>query len=432
MQILLVGLNHKTAPVEIRERLAFDTETAKQALITLKEKFPTGEFVLLSTCNRVELYSAFEKTDGPGATDLVRTLAEVRGVDFDGIRGHLTARRNQHAVRHLLTVTASLDSMVLGESQVSSQVREGYNLACEVESSGKVLNHLFHIAFATSKNVFSKTSISNHRTSVAGVAVELAKQLFDDIATAKIVVLGAGEMGELLVEHFLHIKCDHITVVNRTSHRSCSLASRLGVKSDTWENLELQLLGANIVVGAASANDGYLFDRKTFSKLMSKRRNKTLLAIDITVPRSFDPEINKIENVYLYCIDDLAQVVEKNIKLRQDDVENAVEIICQGVDNYMDWFSRRDIGPLIGKMKEAFDQIKANEMDKFFICEREEAHCKDVMNSTVNRVVNKLLHCVIRNIDQVAHQHNPHEAAKLAKSMLEHAESIIDEDRRKG
>ena len=165
---------------------------------------------------------------------------------------------------------------------------------------------------------------------------------------------------------------------------------------------------------------------------MNKRRGKTLLAVDITVPRSFDPAINKIENVYLYCIDDLAQVVEKNVKLREDDVENAVEIICQGVDRYMDWFSKRDIGPLIGKMKEAFDQIRANEMEKFFTAERQDAHCKDVMNNTVNRVVNKLLHCVIQNIDEVAYQHNPHEAAKLAKGMLEHAESIIDEDRQKG
>ena len=165
---------------------------------------------------------------------------------------------------------------------------------------------------------------------------------------------------------------------------------------------------------------------------MTKRRGKTLLAIDITVPRSFDPKINKIENAYLYCIDDLAKVVQKNIKLREDDVEKAVEIICQGVDGYMDWFAKRDIGPLIGKMKVAFDQIRASEMEKFFTAERQEAHCKDVMNATVNRVVNKLLHCVIQNIDQVAHQHSPHDAAKLAKGMLEHAENIIEENRLKG
>ena len=312
MQILLVGLNHKTAPVEIREQLAFDSETARKALLALKEKYPVGEFVLLSTCNRVELYSAFERNSGPNVTDIVRVLAEVRGFDFESIRGHLVAMRNHHAVRHLLTVTASLDSMVLGENQISTQVREGFGLACEIKSSGKVLNHLFHAAFTTSKNVFTKTSISNRRTSVAGVAVELAKQLFDDITTAKIVVLGAGEMGELLVEHFVHIKCSDITVVNRTAHKGCSLAARHGIKSDAWENLDEQLLEANIVVGAASANEGYLFDKKAFSKLMNKRRGKTLLAVDITVPRSFDPAINKIENAYLYCIDDLQHVVEKN------------------------------------------------------------------------------------------------------------------------
>ena len=432
MYILTVGLNHKTAPVEVRERLAFDRDACREGLGQLKQKYPDCEFVLLSTCNRVELYIATEKSSGITPTDIAGALTELCGADFEDIRKHFYVMRDQHAVRHLLTVTASLDSMVIGENQISSQVKDSYAIACDVKSSGKVLNHLFHFAFATSKNVFTQTSIANRRVSVAGVAVELAKQLFDDIQAAKIVVLGAGEMGELLVEHFLHIKCDDITVVNRTEHRGCSLANRHGVKSASWDQLEGQLVNANIIVGSASANEGYLFDKKGFSKVMSKRHGKTLLAIDITVPRSFDPAINKLENIYLYCIDDLSQVVQDNIKLREGDLEKAVEIICQGVSDYMNWFTTRDIGPLIGKMKQAFEQIRKGEMDKFFAGEREEACCKEMMDAAVNRVVNKLLHCVIRNIDYVAHQHSPTDAANLAKVILGHAEEIIDEDKQKG
>jgi len=431
MYILLVGLNHKTAPVEVREQLAFNPQASAEALKQFKHRHPDSEFVLLSTCNRVELYVAMKKTSSVSPTDIASSLAEMRGVEFSEFRKHLYIMRDQHAVRHLLTVTSSLDSMVIGENQISAQVREGYGIACDAKSSGKVLNHLFHAAFAVSKKVFTQTSIANRRVSVAGVAVDLAKQLFDDIRSAKIVVVGAGEMGELLVEHFLHIKCEDITVVNRTQHRGCTVASRHGIKAAPWDQLDSQLIDANIVVGAASANEGYLFEKDKFSEIMSKRRNSALLAVDITVPRSFDPYINKLEGVYLYCIDDLSQVVEKNIKLREGDLEKAVEIICQGVGEYMDWFARRDLGPLIGKMKYAFEKIQKAEMEKFFAGEREEACCKDVMDATVSRVVNKLLHCVIQNIDTVATQQGPGDAVRLAESILEHAQSVAGDERKK-
>ena len=202
MNIILVGLNHKTAPVEIREQAAFNEAASTEALKRLKQKYPSCEFVLLSTCNRVELYAAMDKRSDCSPRRLAAELAKIRDVDFDVLRKHLYVIRGRRVVRHLLTVTSSLDSMVVGENQISSQVRNSYRIACDAKSTGKVLNHLFHRAFAVSKKVFSSTSIAGRRISVAGVAVELAKQLFDDISRSKVVVLGAGEMGELLVEHF--------------------------------------------------------------------------------------------------------------------------------------------------------------------------------------------------------------------------------------
>lgn len=429
MQIILVGLNHKTAPVEIRERLAFTSDSAAGALTGLKVKYPACEFVLLSTCNRVELYCAIDPASEASPTDLARFLADDRQVSFDDFRKTLYVKRNEDCVRHLLTVTASLDSMVVGENQITSQVKDSFRLACGLKSSGKVLNRLFHSAFATSKSIFTKTSISNGRVSVAGVAVELARQLFEDVKKAKVVVFGAGEMGELLVEHFLHIKCDDIKIVNRSYDRGCLVARKHGIEVGNWDDLEEEIVGANIIVGAASAHGGHLFDKKMFSKIMKRRGSRTLLAIDITVPRCFDPSINKIEDVYLYSIDDLSQVVEKNIRLREGDIEEAVEIICENVSEFMNWFSRRDIGPLIGQMKKAFDQIRRDEMDKFFVGPRSDACCKDVMQSAVDRVVNKLLHCVIKNIDVVADEYGASDATELARNIVEHAEEIITDDK---
>lgn len=432
MEILLVGLNHKTASVDIREQLAFDEASTIDVLTQLKERYPTGEFVLLSTCNRVELYCAAQKDEVCSTEDLARFLSDYHNVAFEKFQRFLYISHNEDCVRHLLTVTSSLDSMVVGEPQITAQVKEGYRLGCEVGSSGKVLNRLFHCAFSASKDIYTRTSITNRRVSVASVSVELAKQLFADMASAKIVVIGAGEMGELLVEHLLGVKCNDITVVNRSGARARKLAGRLGIAAGEWANLDEQLIGANIVVAAATATQGYLFDKSTFRRIMDARRGRTLLVIDMAVPRNFEPAVNKIENVYLYSIDDLAQVVEQNIRLREDDIDEAVEIICEKVSEFMDWLESKDIGPLIGRIKVSFEQITQNELEFFFVGNRRDASCKEVMEATVGRIVNKLLHCVIRNISHVAKEHGSTEAAKLAGSIVEEAEDIAAEVRKQG
>ncbi len=425
MEVTLVGLNHKTASVDIRERLAFDQEATLAALKRIRTEFPQAEFILLSTCNRMELYSASVADQKPDTQDLIAFLADSRDVPAEEFRSFLYVRHDEDAVRHLLTVASSLDSMVVGESQIIAQVKHSYSLACQAESVGKILSHLFHTAFNTSKRIYTDTTISNRRVSVAGVAVDLAAQLFEDITKAKVVVIGAGDMGQLLIEHFLHIDCKDITVVNRSVQRGRSVAKRYNIAFSPWDDLNEELKGANIVVAAATAADGYLFNKSEFVKTMAARRRKTLLAIDIAVPRNFDPLINKIENVYLYSVDDLAQVVHENIKLRQEDVDEAVEIICEKVSEYTEWLRSIDIGPLIGQIKESFERIRHNELEKFFVGPRQDASCRDVMAATVSRVVNKLLHCVIKNINTVAKEQSPAHAAKLAGSIVEQAEEII-------
>lgn len=429
MQIILIGINHKTAPVDVRERLSYSAEHVCVALTRLREAYPGCEFVLLSTCNRVECYAVVDRAAGPTPAQLANWLADFRSVAFSKIEEFLYIKTNEDAVTHLFTVASSLDSMVIGESQITAQVKESYKIASTCQTTGKVLNRLFHDAFRTTKQIIAKTSISNRRVSVAGVAVGLARQLFSDIKSAKVVIAGAGQMGELLVEHFQHEKCRDITVVNRSQPRGCQIAQKHEVCNTSWESLDQEIIDANIVVGAASAAEGYLFSRDRIKSLMSRRRNQLLLIIDIAVPRSFEPAVGQIENVYLYSIDDLAQVAQDNIKLREGDLERAIGIICESVSIFMDWFGTRDVGPLMGQIREAFEKIRETEMEKFFVGPRQDAHCKELMDAAMGRVVNKLCHCVIKNIDLLSKEQGIREAEKFAQSIIENAKQIMSEEK---
>jgi glutamyl-tRNA reductase len=316
--------------------------------------------------------------------------------------------------------------MVVGEAEIIGQVKESYRLACAAKSTGKVLNRLFHCAFATSKKVYTTTSISSGRVSVAGVAVELAGQLFADISSAKVVVIGAGETGQLIVQHLLAAGARDITVVNRSYEKGLKVAEQYGITARKWEQLEEQLVGANIAIASASVQD-CLFDKESFSEIAARRRQAPILIIDIAVPRNFKPDVNELEDVYLYSIDDLAQVVERNRKARERDIARGMEIVRDNEADFMEWFGAKDIGPLIGRMKEQFAQIGKNELERFFVGARQEASCREVMEAMVGRVINKLLHCVIKNVDMVAKENGAAEAARLLDTIVRQAEQISSE-----
>jgi len=426
MKIVVIGLNHKTAPVEIRQNLAFDAARTTAALCELKRMYPQAEFVLISTCNRVELYCVSERAGGADADDLAKFISEFHNVELGKFRESLYAHRDGDAVRHLLTVASSLDSMVVGEAEIIGQVKESYRLACAAKSTGKVLNRLFHCAFATSKKVYTSTSISSGRVSVAGVAVELAGQLFADISSAKVVVIGAGETGQLIVQHLLAAGARDITVVNRSYEKGLKVAEQYGITARKWEQLEEQLAGANIAIASASVQD-CLFDKESFKEIAARRKQAPILIIDIAVPRNFEPHVNELEDVYLYSIDDLAQVVERNRKARERDIARGMEIVRDNAADFMEWFGAKDIGPLIGRMKEQFAQIGKNELERFFVGARQEASCREVMEAMVGRVINKLLHCVIKNVDTVAKENGAAEAARLLDSIVRQAEQISSE-----
>lgn len=430
MQIIAVGINHKTAPVHVREKLACDPALVPDILARLGNSYPCSEFVLVSTCNRIECYAAVPKAGGPTPLELAKRLADFRRVSFPEVENCFYSRINEEAVMHLFSVTASLDSMVIGESQIASQVKDSYRMACTSQSSGKILNRLFHEAFRTNKQIIRNTSIFNRRVSVAGIAVQKAKRLFPDLRAANVLIVGAGQMGELLIEHFQHEQCRHITVVNRSPHRACQLASQCGVPGKPWEMLDDELGRAHIVVGAASAAAGYLFAKERVQRLLNGRQ-EPLLIIDITVPRSFDPDIAEIQNVQLYSIDDLAEVARDNIKLRQGDLEKAIEIVYASVSAFMEWFEMRDVGPVIGQIKDAFERIMDLELNRVFSGDRQKADRRETFEASMVRVVNKLCHCMISNIDAFSREFGAEKAAEFAHNMLADARRIIAEDETK-
>ncbi len=430
MGIVVVGINHKSGPLKVREQLAFGASDIPVALRQLKAMKRKAEFVIVSTCNRVEAYCASEEAPGPVGEWLVGFLSQFHGVEARGLKPFVYCHENEDAARHLLLVSAGMDSMVVGEAQILGQVKESYKAACAAKSTGKILNRLFHCAFSTAKSVHTTTSISNGRVSVAGVAVQLAMQLFTDMAAARVVVIGAGETGELVVQHLLKTGCTDITVVNRSHKRGVELARRRRINVGRWDELNEQVRRANIVISSVTSRD-YLYNRASIDAIVGRRAKGALLVIDVGVPRNFEPTVGEIEGVHLYSVDELKEVAEQNLKAREGDIAGGMEIVYDNAAGFMEWFHAKDIGPLLGRMKAEFGRVGRSELDRFFVGPRHEASCRVVMEEMVNRVVNKLLHCVIENVNVMANETGPTEAAKLVDTILRQARELACEPDRK-
>ena len=422
MKIFVAGLNHKTASVDVREKLAFDAEQLREAMGILKNRFSEVEFVLVSTCNRVEFYIAgnIEKS---WLAVVVDFLSEFHGIEQEEFKSFLYMHEDEDAVRHLFMVASSLDSMVVGETEIIGQIKDSYSLASKTKSTGKILNRLFHSAFSTGKKVHTKTSIASGRVSVAGVAVELAGQLFADVSSAKIVLIGAGQTGQLLLQHLLKIGCKDIAIINRSYERAVETARKNNVAACKWEDIGRQLGDANIVIASAAVQD-YLFSKETFTEIVSSGLKESLLIIDIGVPRNFDSAIGQIEGVHLYSIDELSGIAEENLKAREDDIAEGMQIVYKNAADFMDWFKSRDIGPLIGEMKEQFSKITRDELDKLFSTVGQDGERKDMAEATARKIVNKLMHRVIRDVDIIAKKHGAAEAAKQVEDIVKQAKDI--------
>ncbi len=363
MQLLLVGISYRTAPVELRERLDFQARGVADALRALALRGSAREAVVVSTCNRAELYVA---CDEAAATrqDLVHFVSDFNGVAPDEIAPHVYDVIDLDVARHLFRVAAGLDSLVMGEPQILGQVKEAHTSATEARTAGPVLNRLFHTSFAVGKRVRTETGLGSGAVSVSYAAVALARKIFGDLSGRNVVVIGAGEMGTLTAVHMKSQAVRHVTIVSRTMAHAARTAEAIGGASAApWEELDA-VLGATDIVITATGAAAPILTRAHIEAVMRPRRNRPLFIIDIAMPRDVEAAAGEIEQVFLYNIDDLQATVRENLARRASEVAGAETIVNEEVGKFGAWFRSRAAIPTIVALRERFEAIRRAELER--------------------------------------------------------------------
>lgn len=391
MKVLVLGVTHKTANVEIREKLAFNGPKLDEGVFRLREIPEVREAAVLSTCNRVELYMCVSNVIS--AVDKIKDfLAEFHGLKRTDFEKSLFSHNGGDAVKHVFRVASSLDSMVLGEPQILGQIKDAFDFALSKKTTGVLLNKLMKKAISTAKRVRTETGIAENAVSVSFAAVELAKKIFTNLSGKSFMLLGAGEMAELAGRHLVNNGVTDVMVVNRTYDRGCELAQEFNGKPVRFENFLHEVVHADIIICSTGAPT-YVLHKEQMQKVMKERKNRAVFIIDISVPRNIDPEINKIDNVYLYDVDDLQEVVDSNIHGRKKEAEKAEKIIDEEVDKFIRWMSSLDSVPTIVALRQKAEEIKREEFEKFRgkFPDMDEAKMKAV-EYLATAIVNKLIH----------------------------------------
>lgn len=397
MQIVLVGLNHRGTPVEVREWFSFSQETLEEGLIKLYQKKSVEECSVLSTCNRVEVYAVSANAD-QCVEEIKEFLCEFHKVPLEFFSPYLYVLVGHTAVGHLFRVASSLDSMVIGEPQILGQVKEAYRVANLKGTTGLILNRLFHSAFFVAKKVRAETKIGSHGVSVGNAAAQLAKRIFHDLSKRTVMVIGAGEMAELTARHIVGVGIKDLLIANRTLEGAEELAHRLRGRAMRIEEIHYNLRNVDIVITATGSQD-FVIRPQHVREAMKLRKNEPVFMIDIAVPRDIDPRVEEIENVYLYDIDDLQGVLEENLKIRHEHAKRAEEITVQGERDFGAWLDGLSVVPAIISLKKRFEEIKSVEVERAIrrfgdVSERE----KRIIEAMGSGIVGKILHSPLTNL----------------------------------
>ncbi len=389
-QIILIGVNHKTAPVEIRERLTLEGDLV-QSLALLKSLPEMDEVLFLSTCNRVEILAAAQNGSQALAA-LLKLWTEKSGLAVSELEKGLYVRKDNEAVAHLFRVASSLDSMVVGEPQILGQLKDAYRSASDTGSTGTVLNRLLHKAFSVAKRVRTETAIASHAVSISYAAVELARKIFGELNGKTAMLVGAGEMAELAAQHLKTHGIKRLIVANRTLERAVQLSKELGGEPIGLDEMDDALIEADIVISSTGA-PGTVISGKRIKKIMRPRRHRLLFLIDIAVPRDIEPEVNKIDNVYLYDIDDLKGVVELNKSQREKEAKKAERIVEEEVIKFEQWLESLEIVPVIQKLQKKAENLRQRELDRSMKALKElTPKQKKAIETLTRSIVQKILH----------------------------------------
>jgi len=361
-EVILVGLNHRTATVEIRERISFPEEGLDRYVRALQDLPSIAEGIILSTCNRVEICAATSDPE-KGVNEIKDFLALQHHLPLSQFEDTLYVLQGEELVKHIFRVASSLDSMVVGEPQILGQIKEAYRTAHATRTTGTLLNKLFHKAFSVAKRVRTETSIGDRAVSVSFVAVELAKKIFAHLEGREVLIIGAGEMCELAVQHLVRGGIKKVLVTNRTWERAMELAERFHGEAIPFSELPHALIRADIVISSTGSPD-FLVKKEEVSPIMKRRKHSPLFFIDIAVPRDIDPQVNTIDNVYLYNIDDLQEVAEANIKDRQREARGAETIVATEVEKFCRWYQSLEVVPTIVSLQKKVEEIREKELRK--------------------------------------------------------------------
>jgi glutamyl-tRNA reductase len=400
MRIHVTGLNHEAAPVHVREKLAFARHRLPEALAALRRLEGVDEAAILSTCNRVEVYVC---TDGPPTENLVRDfLGSFHGVWPETFAKYTYSRDDADVVAHLFRVASGLDSMVLGEAQITGQVREAYETASESGTAGRVLHRLFQQALSVAKRVRSHTEIGAGRASVGSVAVELAERIFESLADRTVLVVGAGEMGESVVRALRAAGSETTLVANRTFERAEALAEEWGGAAVRYDELPAHLARADIVISSTDAPH-YVIRPDDVAAAVRERRGRSLFLIDIAVPRDIDPAAGDVDGCYLYNVDDLQAVVAETLARREEELGRCETIVAAEQEEFLRWLGRLTVAPTIGELSARLHAIKGAELEALLnrLPDLSDEDRQEI-ERMADRLVNKILHQPIQALRETS------------------------------
>ena len=426
MHIVVVGLSHHTAPVEIRERLAFAPTAMEKPLRQMLELPAIAEALIVSTCNRVELYAATKDPDTAAAT-LRRFLADYHAVPLEEIEQHLYDHQGEAVIRHLFRVASSLDSMIIGEPQILGQIKTAYGYALEFKTAGLILNRFLHKAFSVAKRVRTETGIASSAVSVSFAAVELARKIFDRLDDKAVMIIGAGEMCELAARHFVSNGVTRVLVTNRTFERAEKLAAEFQGRAVPFEQFTEHLASVDIILTSTGAPT-FILGQKQMEEVLRRRKNRPMFLIDIAVPRDIDPKVNQLDNIYLYDVDDLQGVVQANLKERQKEAHRAEAIVGEEIGQFHLWLANLEVKPTIVALRKRFEEICAQELAKTF------GNHKDLtdqqrrgIETMTNAIVNKVLHRPIAVLKRTQNESNGEDYIDAVRELFDLPAPAVDD-----
>lgn len=388
MAFIALGINHKTASVDVRERVAFSPDQLVDALRELCRKAGAREAAILSTCNRSELYLEMEPAQQQAVLDW---LADYHGLKLADLQGCSYSHINDEAVRHMMRVACGLDSLVLGEPQILGQIKTSYSVAREAGTLGPLLGRLFQATFSTAKTVRTDTAIGENPVSVAFAAVSLARQIFSDLSQSRALLIGAGETITLVARHLHEQGVKKIVVANRTLERAALLTEEFGAEAIVLSDIPDALVDSDIVI-SSTASQLPILGKGAVERALKLRKHKPVFMVDIAVPRDIEPQVGELEDVYLYTVDDLQEVVAENLKSRQGAAQAAEELVLQGTANFMQRLRELEAVDVLRAFRKQGEELSAEELQKALRALANGTPAEDVLAQLARGLTNKLLH----------------------------------------